>query len=99
MIKHIVLFKLRDDIAPEVKAERLPDLQRQLMDLMGVVPSLRSMEVGINSNPAEKFDLALVSTFDDMAGLEAYATDPRHVAVGKQIRELLDSRACTDFEI
>ncbi len=99
MIKHIVLFKLRDDVEAGVKASRLPSIRSQFLALMGVIPSLRGIEIGLNVNPKEKFDLALVATFDDLAGLAAYATDPRHVAVAKQVGEMLDVRACTDYEI
>lgn len=98
MIKHIVLFKMREDIDAAEKATELAVIKAGLEALLGIVPSLRSMEVGINCNPAEKFDLALISTFDDMAGLEAYAVHPDHVAVGKRIRAMLDVRACNDFE-
>ena len=99
MIKHIVLFKLRDDVEKSVKATRLPDIRNQFLALHGVIPTLRSIEIGLNCNEKEKFDLALVATFDDLAGLSAYATDPRHVAVAKQVGEMLDVRACTDYEI
>lgn len=99
MIKHIVLFKMRDDIEEGVKDVELSAIKVELEGLLGRVPSLRSMEVGLNCNSSEKYDLALVSTFDDMAGLEAYAVHPDHVAVGKKIRAMLDMRACTDYEI
>lgn len=98
MIKHIVLFKLREDVPASVKETRLPSIKQQFLDLQGQIASLRSIEIGLNCNPKEKFDLALVSTFDDLEGLAAYATDPRHVAVAKQVGEMLDVRACTDFE-
>lgn len=99
MIKHIVLFKLRDDVAESVKSSRLPEIREKFMALMGVIPTLRSIEIGLNVNPKEKFDLSLEATFDDMEGLAAYATDPRHVAVAKMVGEMLDARACTDYEI
>lgn len=90
---------MKEELDAEFKQSELKAIKSGLEALMGVVPSLRSMEVGINCNAAEKFDLALVSTFDDMAGLEAYAVHPDHVAVGKRIRAILDARACTDYEI
>ncbi len=99
MIKHIVLFKLRDNVPTDVKNTRLPDIRKQFLALQGQIPSLRSIEIGLNINPAEKFDLALVSTFDDLDGLNAYATDPRHLAVSSQVKEMLDVRACSDYEI
>lgn len=98
MIKHIVLFKMRDDIDASQKETELNVIKAGLEALLGIVPSLRSMEVGINCNPAEKFDLALISTFDDLDGLNAYAVHPDHLAVGKRIRAMLDVRACNDFE-
>jgi len=98
MIKHIVLFKMRDDIDAEQKSTELKVIKAGLEALLGIVPGLRSMEVGINCNPAEKFDLALVSTFDNLDDLNAYAVHPDHVAVGKRIRAMLDVRACNDFE-
>ncbi|MCQ2203022.1 MAG: Dabb family protein [Bacteroidales bacterium] len=98
MIKHIVLFKMRDDIDAQQKETELKVIKAGLEALLGVVPTLRSMEVGLNCNPAEKFDLALISTFDDLDGLNAYAVHPDHVAVGKRIRAMLDVRACNDFE-
>ena len=51
MIKHIVLFKLRDDVESSVKATRLPDIREQFLALQGVIPSLRSIEIGLNVNP------------------------------------------------
>ena len=98
MIKHIVLLKMRDDIDAQQKETELKVIKAGLEALLGVVPTLRSMEVGLNCNPAEKFDLALISTFDDLDGLNAYAVHPDHVAVGKRIRAMLDVRACNDFE-
>ncbi len=99
MIKHIVLFKLREDVEKSVKETRLPSIRDQFLALKGEIPTLRSIEIGLNCNPKEKFDLALEATFDDLEGLAAYATDPRHVAVAKQVGEMLDVRACTDYII
>ena len=98
MIKHIVLFKMRDDVPSAHKAAELAEIKKGLENLINIVPTLRSIEVGINCNPNEKFDLALVSTFDDMDGLNVYANHPDHLAVGKRIRAMLDVRACNDFE-
>lgn len=89
---------MRDDIDASQKETELNVIKAGLEALLGIVPSLRSMEVGINCNPAEKFDLALISTFDDLDGLNAYAVHPDHLAVGKRIRAMLDVRACNDFE-
>lgn len=98
MIKHIVLFKMRDDIESAHKQNELAEIKQGLENLINIVPTLRSIEVGINCNPNEKFDLALIATFDDLKGLDIYANHPDHLAVGKRIRAMLDVRACNDFE-
>lgn len=89
---------MRDDIEAAHKKNELAEIKQGLENLINIVPTLRSMEVGINCNPSEKFDLALVATFDDLKGLDVYANHPDHLAVGKRIRAMLDVRACNDFE-
>lgn len=99
MINHIVLFKLHDGLTAAARESMLESLKEQFEALAGVVPSLRSIEVGLNVNPDEKYHLALEATFDDLEGLRAYASDARHLAVSCQMREYLELRACVDYEI
>jgi len=56
------------------------------------------MEVGINVNPNEAYDIALVTSFNNLEELEVYAKHPDHVAVGGIIRPVLEKRACVDYE-
>ena len=97
MVKHIVLFKLRDDVDAETKVSELKAIKAGLEALLGVAPTLRSIEVGININNDEKYHLALTCTFDDMEGRKAYAVHPEHVKVSTRIRAILDQRACVDY--
>ncbi|MFW5890001.1 MAG: Dabb family protein [Marinilabiliaceae bacterium] len=98
MIKHIVLFKFRDDLPEKEKARKLSSIKTDLEALTGKVETLKRMEVGINCNPDESYDLALTSEFEDMEGLKAYANHPEHLKVGAVIREILEQRACVDYE-
>ena len=98
MIKHIVLFQLKAFDTDDKKQEKLGSLKRGLDELMGKVPGLLSVEVGINTNPNEQYHLALTTTFATMDDLHAYAIHPEHQAVAVQIRELLEKRACVDFK-
>lgn len=97
MIKHIVLFKLTESVPVESFNEKLADIKIGLESLISKIDTLRSIEVGINCNPKESYQLALTCVFDDMAGLEFYASHPDHVAVGAKIREVLEMRACVDY--
>ena len=92
MITHIVTFKLNDpDEAAACKA--------MLDGLVGKVPSLRSMVVGVNVvESARAHTLALIATFDDLEGLEAYQVHPAHEEVAGQLRAASSAIAAVDFE-
>lgn len=98
MIKHIVMFQLKEFSTPEAKEAKLHEIKSGLEGLMGKVPTLLSMEVGINCNAKEKYDITLVSEFETLEALEAYAIHPDHVAVGAIIRECMQARACVDYQ-
>lgn len=91
MIKHIVLFTLKDPAnAPKVKA---------LLDsCKDIVPGIREFEVGIKTEGLEATaDVVLVSTFDDTAALAAYQPHPHHQGVVAQIREMASGRQVLDY--
>ena len=93
MIKHIVLFRFK----PEKKDEVLIPFKTALESLMGVVKELKLIEVGINCNPNEAWDMALVTTFDSMEDLQVYATHPEHMKASAIIADAKQGRACVDF--
>lgn len=96
MVKHIVMFRLRgSDAERRAAAETFRDA---LMELPPVIDVLQGMEVGINSNPAEQWDVVLTATLPDMASVQTYATHPAHVAAAAVIAPLKDARACVDYE-
>lgn len=93
MIKHIVMFKLAnaaDAGAAKEMADKLP----------GLVPSIRKMEVVINSDkaPDSNYELALICDFDDIKGLDEYQNHPEHKKFGAYITPLRTARACIDYE-
>ena len=96
MIRHIVLFKLKPFTTDAAKAAKLQEIKIGLEALPELISELKLAEVGINMNPAESFDISLVTEFDTMTDLEIYVKHPDHQAVAKIIREVLESRACVD---
>lgn len=98
MVKHIVLFKLGPFNNVDERISALQDIRRALLALRGKVEELRNIEVGINMNPEEQFDLSLITEFDTMDDLTAYASHPDHVAISKElIAPLKLDRACVDY--
>ncbi|MDE7160685.1 MAG: Dabb family protein [Muribaculaceae bacterium] len=96
MVKHIVTFKLRGtDTERRAAAEAFRDA---LMALPEQIDCLRSMEVGLNANPAEDWDVVLTAVVDTMDDVARYAAHPAHVAAAAIIAPLKEARACVDYE-
>lgn len=95
MVKHIVTFKLRG--AAEERHEASCRFRDALMALPEKIDVLKTMEVGINENPDEDWDLVLTATVDKMTDVAVYASHPDHVAAASIIAPLKESRACVDY--
>lgn len=98
MVKHIVLFKLKDEIPDAEKLVVMNKFKEAIEALPAVIPVIRKIEVGLNINPGEAWHIALYSEFDNLDDVKFYATHPLHVATGKIIAEVKESRACVDYE-
>ena len=98
MVKHIVLFKLKENLSPETKADAMNRFKSAIEALSPVIPSIRKIFVGLNVNPNEKWDICLESEFDTLADVKAYAIHPAHVAAASILKEVKQDRACCDYE-
>ena len=96
MVKHIVSFKLSG--TPEERKEVALKFKAALEALPEQIEVLRSMEVGINENPNETWDVVLTAVVDTMADVDEYAKHPAHVAAAGLLAGHKDSRACVDYE-
>ncbi len=99
MIKHVVLFQLKEFESAEAKVDKLSEIKSALEALPPKVDVIKSLTVGINANPEEQYDIILETTFNNLEELDIYAKHPDHVAVGGIIRAVLEKRACVDYEI
>lgn len=95
MIKHIVTFKLEG--THEERRQIAEEFAAALLTLPGQIDVLKSMEVGINENPAEDWDLVLTAVVPTMADVETYAKHPAHVAAASIIADHKAGRACVDY--
>ena len=98
MVKHIVLFKLKDEVPEAEKLVVMNKFKEAIEALPAVIPVIRKIEVGLNTNPGETWHIALYSEFDNLDDVKFYATHPLHVTAGKIIAEVKESRACVDYE-
>lgn len=101
MIRHIVWWTLQDEADGHSAAENAQRIKRMGDALMGKIPSLNSIEIGINiqKTATVPVNVVLVSTHDDMAGLQAYAEHPEHLKLGALIKATTSSRQAIDYEV
>jgi len=94
MVKHIVMFDFKD----ENKKENLLKAKEMLEALIDTVPTLKSMEVGLNfSQESRAMDLSIITQFDDKEGLELYANHPEHLEVVAFIKSVVTTSKVSDY--
>lgn len=94
MVKHIVTFKLSG--STEERAAVALRFAEALKALPGQIECLESIEVGINENPAEDWDVVLTATLPSLADVAVYAA---HVAAASIIAGCKAARACVDYTV
>ncbi len=99
MIKHVVIFKFKPFLSDEEKTEKEEEIKVALLGLKERIEVLRSIEVGLNINPKEEYNLVLTTTFDKFEDIEVYAKHPAHLKVVALIKPIKADRACVDYEM
>ncbi len=98
MIKHVVLFKFKSFESDKEKQKREGEIRDALLALKDRIAVLKSIDVGLNINPVEEYDLILTTTFDKFEDIGIYAKHPAHLEVVALIKDVKEKRACVDYE-
>lgn len=100
MVKHVILWNLKDEYSAEEKARIKAEIKEGLESLAGKIPGLLEMHINIDGLPSSTVDLMLDSTFESAEALKGYSVHPEHVAVADgKVRPFTATRACFDYEI
>ena len=100
MVKHVILWQLKDELSAEQKNTVKAEIKKGLEGLAGKVSGLVDIKVNINGLPTSNADLMLDSTFESFEALKGYAVHPAHVAVADGVvRPNTKLRVCLDYEI
>lgn len=98
MIKHVILWKLKDDIADKNAVKK--GIKEGLEGLMGKIPGLIDIKVYTEGLESSNVDVMLDSSFESEDALKGYAVHPEHVAVADgKVRPYTAARSCLDFEV
>lgn len=98
MVKHIVLFKLKDSLSQEEKLDVMNRFKAAIEALPAKINVIRKIFVGLNINPDEQWNICLDSEFDTLDDVKFYAAHPDHVSAAGILKDAKDGRACVDYE-
>ena len=90
------MFKFKG--TPEEKKEVASKFAEALLELPSQIEELKSMEVGLNINPEETWDLVLMATAETLKDVAIYSAHPAHQAAVAIIAPYKEARACIDYE-
>lgn len=100
MIKHVILWTLKNEYSEEEKAQIKLGIKQNLEGLLEKIPGLSEIKVNIDGLSSSNADLMLDSTFENVEALKNYAVHPEHVHVADTyVRPFTATRSCLDFEI
>ena len=98
MVRHVVMWKLKDYAGEATKDENRRKAKRLLLGLQDKIPDIKAMEVGLNFNPTEDaHDLVLYAEFTDEAALERYQNHPEHRKVASFLRGIRTEKRVVDY--
>ncbi len=100
MVKHIVMWRLHDDVDGISKSENAVAIKKALEDLQGKIPGLLHIEVGIDfCNTDQSADVVLYSELESREALASYQAHPLHQAVVPLVKNAACERIVVDYEL
>ena len=100
MIKHIVMFKLKEEAEGRDKAANVQQLKAMLEALPARIKEIKFFEVGVNFLQASiAYDLVLVSEFESLESLQRYQKHPEHLKVFDFVSKTSESRIVVDYAL
>ncbi len=97
MVKHIVFFKIKEDIAD--KNQAINKVIETLSPLAEKIPEIKFYELGTNfADRDSAFDIALVSYFNSKEDLDTYRNHDLHKQAVEIIKPYIGKTAVVDYE-
>ncbi len=97
MVKHIILWKLKETMTEEEKSAARAEAKKRLESLNGKIEGLIKLEVITDRLPTSNADMMLDSSFTSAEALAGYQTNPLHLEAAGYVRSVTEARLCLDF--
>jgi hypothetical protein len=100
MIRHVVMWRLKDEAKRSGTIENIAAIQRSIDALRVEVPGILRLELGINvADLTDAADLLLYSEFESWEALRGYETHPLHDELRGLVGPLRVERRVLDYEV
>ena len=100
MIRHVVMWKFKSEAEGKTREENMEIVRNSLFALLPVISELKKMEIGFDITHSDmSMDLMLLTEFDSVEDMKAYAVHPEHLKVSTYVRKVIETRVVLDCEI
>lgn len=101
MIRHIVMWKLKDQAEGATKEKNAEKLKLILEGLRTNIDEIKSVEVGIQINPDEEdsLDVVLISDFETELDFQMYTRNAHHKKAIDFIDTVAEERYYVDYKV
>lgn len=100
MIKHIVMWKLKEHAEGGDRISNAKKMKAMLETCNNLVPGLLKLEAALACPELEAtYDIVLYMEFADKAALDAYQQHPTHLAIKPFIGAIRLERQCMDYQV
>lgn len=100
MLKHIVMWKLKDNAEGKTKEENAKRIKNMIERLQGIIPELLKAEIGFNVSKSDRaFDIVLYSEFENEDTLDVYRKHPEHQKVVDFLSKVNTEVCAVDYYI
>jgi len=100
MIRHVVMFKLKEFNSETTKMTAANEVLKQLDKLPVAIDVIRHYQAGIDVRKLNwSYDIVLEMDFDTLADIEAYTVHPAHQKFIAFNKDYSIAKVCIDFEL
>jgi hypothetical protein len=100
MIRHIVMFKLKDYASDAEKMSAAIEVKHRLDELPQKIDVIHRYKAGIDVRKLTwSYDIVLEMDFDSLADLDVYTIHPAHQEFIAFNKDYSFAKTCVDFEI
>lgn len=103
MIRHVVMWKLKDKAQGASKAKNAEKMKLILEGLKTNIEEIKNVEVGIHINDEEKdeqaYDVVLISNFESELDFTMYTRNAHHKKAVDFIESVTEKRHFVDYQV